>query len=115
MVGAHGGQTAHDAFAALLAEPADASLWSPPPANPGDPANLFDSPVYDRGAMTLQALREKIGDDKFFTILRTWYRNNRYGNVSTTDFTALSEKISGTDLDPFFATWLYTAGKPTSW
>jgi aminopeptidase N len=65
--------------------------------------------------MTLQALREKIGDDKFFTILRTWYRDHRYGNVTTADFIALSEKVSGADLDAFFTTWLYTAGKPTAW
>ena len=28
--------------------------------------------VYLRGAMTLQALREKIGDDAFFAALREW-------------------------------------------
>ena len=99
----------------MLAEPADADQWAFPPANPGAPANLFAGPVYDRGAMTLQALREKIGDDKFFTILRTWYRDHRYRNVTTAQFIALSEKVSGVDLDPFFTTWLYTAGKPTTW
>ncbi|HEY5117794.1 MAG TPA: M1 family metallopeptidase, partial [Nakamurella sp.] len=109
------GQSAHDRFAELLAEPADADQWAFPPANPGAPANLFAGPVYDRGAMTLQALREKIGDDKFFTILRTWYRDHRYRNVTTAQFIALSEKVSGVDLDPFFTTWLYTAGKPTTW
>ncbi len=110
-----GGQSAHGEFTALLARPATDRLWNPPPANPGDPAKLFGSPVYNRGAMTLQALREKIGDDKFFTILRTWYRDHRYGNVTTADFIALSEKVSGADLDAFFTTWLYTAGKPTAW
>ena len=109
------GQSAHDRFAELLAEPADADQWAFPPANPGAAANLFAGPVYDRGAMTLQALREKIGDDKFFTILRTWYRDHRYRNVTTAQFIALSEKVSGVDLDPFFTTWLYTAGKPTTW
>ena len=109
------GQSAHDRFAELLAEPADADQWAFPPANPGAPANLFAGPVYDRGAMTLRALREKIGDDKFFTILRTWYRDHRYRNVTTAQFIALSEKVSGVDLDPFFTTWLYTAGKPTTW
>ena len=109
------GQSAHDRFAELLAEPAAADQWAFPPANPGAPANLFAGPVYDRGAMTLQALREEIGDDKFFTILRTWYRDHRYRNVTTAQFIALSEKVSGVDLDPFFTTWLYTAGKPTTW
>ena len=44
---------------------------------------MFHTPVYDRGAMTLQALRAKIGDDAFFLLLRTWYRENRNGNVTT--------------------------------
>ena len=34
---------------------------------------MFHTPVYDRGAMTLQALREKVGDGAFFSMLRTWY------------------------------------------
>jgi CubicO group peptidase (beta-lactamase class C family) len=28
---------------------------------------------------------------------------------------ALSERVSGRDLDQFFQTWLYTPQKPTSW
>ena len=65
--------------------------------------------------MTLQALREKVGDRTFFSILRTWYRDHRGGNVTTADFTALAERVSGQDLDPFFHAWLYEEGKPTSW
>ena len=34
-------------------------------------AKMFDYAVYSRGAMTLQALREKIGDAKFFALLKT--------------------------------------------
>jgi aminopeptidase N len=76
---------------------------------------MFASAVYRRGGMTLQALREKIGDEKFFDILKTWTRTHFHGNGTTEEFTALAEKISGEDLDAFFQTWLYTAGKPTSW
>ena len=50
------------------------------------------TPVYDRGAMTLQALRAKVGDRTFFGILRAWYRENRYRNVTTADFIALAER-----------------------
>jgi len=110
-----GGPSAHEKFAELLAQPADADQWAFPVANPGNAANLFGTPVYDRGGMTLQALREKIGDQKFFTILRTWYRDHRYGNATTAQFIELTEKVSGADLDAFFTTWLYTAGKPTAW
>ena len=75
----------------------------------------FASAVYRRGAMTLQALREKIGDEEFFAILRTWVAEHRHGNATTAQFTALAEQISGEDLDHFFDVWIYQTGKPTSW
>jgi aminopeptidase N len=76
---------------------------------------MFHTPVYDRGAMTLQALREKVGDQAFFTILRTWYAENRNGNVTTEGFIALAERVSGLQLDDFFRVWLYEEGRPESW
>jgi aminopeptidase N len=56
-----------------------------------------------------------VGDDTFFQIMRTWVRENRYGNVSTPQFIALAEKTSGMDLGHFFDVWLYQPQKPTSW
>jgi aminopeptidase N len=90
-------------------------FWEPPPGDPGDPADLFNGTIYDRGAMTLQALRVKIGDDDFFQLLRTWATRNRYGNVSTSAFVALAEQVSGQQLDNFFDVWLYRPEKPTAW
>jgi aminopeptidase N len=65
--------------------------------------------------MTLQALREKIGDEKFFRILKTWTREHYHANGNTRQFIKLAERISHRNLDAFFQTWLYTAGKPTTW
>jgi aminopeptidase N len=65
--------------------------------------------------MTLQALREKLGDETFFRILRDWAAEHRYGNVTTAQFIALAERDSGTDLDDFFHVRLYQPEKPTSW
>lgn len=110
-----GGVTAQETFEALLAEPADSALWTPPTAAITDPADMFSSPAYDRGAMTLQALRQKVGDETMRTLLRTWYSQNRNGNVTTAQFIALSEQITGVDLTEFFDIWLYTPGKPTAW
>jgi aminopeptidase N len=107
--------TAADSFDELYARPADDEAWNPPPGNPGSAANLFHASIYDRGAMTLQALREKVGDRVFFEILRRWYAQNRNGNVTTADFIALAERRSGEELDRFFEVWLYEEGKPTSW
>ena len=45
-------------------------MWDPPPGNPGSGADIFANSVYERGAATLQALREKVGDATFFAILQ---------------------------------------------
>jgi aminopeptidase N len=115
----HGGPAAQDRFDELYATPEDsddfADLWFPAPAALPGPADLFGTPVYERGAMTLQALRRKLGDRTFFDLLRTWYRDHRGGNVRTADFIALAERTSGRDLGHFFDAWLYQEGRPASW
>jgi aminopeptidase N len=111
----HGGPTAAEQFDIEYARPATSSFWQTPPAALPGPAVMFTSPPYDRGAMTLQALREKIGDADFMAIMRAWYRDNRYGNVTTADLIRLSERISGQELDEFFNVWLFQPGKPTTW
>jgi aminopeptidase N len=103
-------------FKQLYNTPAsDTSLWNPPPGNPGSAADIFDGSVYLRGGMTLEALREEVGDPTFFRIMRTWAQANRFGTVTTPDFIALAEHLSGRDLERFFDVWLYEPGKPTSW
>ena len=111
-----GGRSAHKTFTKLYAIPASTkSLWAIPPADPGTPVELFGTAPYERGAMTLQALREKVGDPVFFGIMRAWAQDHRWGNVTTPQFIALAEQQSGMDLAAFFQTWLYTPGKPSSW
>jgi aminopeptidase N len=69
--------------------------------------------VYDRGAMTLQALRQRLDDDPlFFLLLRTWYAENKYSNVTTQDFIATAERVTGQQLDHFFDVWLFQEGRP---
>ena len=75
---------------------------------------MFSEAVYFRGAMTLAALRHKIGDRDFFTLLRTWTRAHRYGNATTGQFTHLAHKVSGVRLHQFFRTWLWMKAKPPS-
>ena len=106
---------AADGLAQLAALGVDPDLFpgvAVPTGDPGAP-NLF-SPlsVYDRGMLTLHALRLRVGDDAFFTILRTWPERYRNGNATTEDFIALSEEISGEDLETFFHGWLYEIALP---
>jgi aminopeptidase N len=91
--------------------PAGDPFWQVLPGDPGA-VRLFDDAVYDRGALTLQHLRELVGDDTFFAILRAWATAHRYGNGTTAEFRALAEQISGANLDAFFQTWLFTPGRP---
>jgi len=89
----------------------DDPFWSLTIGDPGA-GSEFDFAVYARGAMTLQALRTTVGDDDFFTILRKWAKSQAGGNVTTAQFIALAEKVSGQDLGDLFDTWLYTPSKP---
>jgi aminopeptidase N len=59
---AHGGpSTAAQFRATYRANPARSKLWSPAPAALTKAANLFADPVYVRGCMTLEALRQTVG------------------------------------------------------
>ncbi len=62
--------------------------------------------------MTLQALRVRVGDPVFFRILRAYAARYRYGNVTTQDFIAVADEVSGQNLDGFFTAWLYAPPAP---
>ena len=59
-----------------------------------------------------RALRLAVGERDFFRILRVWAQSREGDNVTTDEFIALAERISGEQLDAFFKTWLFTAEKP---
>jgi aminopeptidase N len=109
-----GRDTAQEQFDAVYSIPAEDELWTTPPGDPS-PETLFASSTYDRGAAALHALRVKIGDEAFFTVLRRWATENADSNVSTADLVALAEQVSGQQLDAFFQVWIYEPSKPTSW
>ena len=89
----------------------DNEFWDLPIGDPG-PDRLFDFAVYIRGAMTLQVLRNEIGDADFFRLLQRWARSQAGGNVTTDEFIALAEKVSGEQLDELFEVWLFGTERP---
>jgi aminopeptidase N len=111
----HGGPTAQQAFDEAYARRATDPFWARPPANLGGAEFLFTDAAYERGAMTLQALRAKVGDATFFAILRQWYARYRDNNVTTATFIALAEAMSARQLDAFFDAWLFRPAKPMAW
>jgi len=85
-----------------------------PHALTGDPRPeaLFGISVYQRGGLTLHALRAEVGDEVFFEILRTWAERFKHGTASTEDFISLSEELSESDLGSLFDAWLFSAELP---
>lgn len=92
---------------------AGAAFWKQSIADPGR-NRMFSAAVYLRGGMTLAALRHRIGDRDFFTLLRRWVAAHRYRTATTGEFVDLAEKISGRPLDRFFHLWLWRQAKPPS-
>jgi aminopeptidase N len=104
--------TPQDAFeGSYAAIPASDPFWNFVVAEPPHD-NLFGDPVYLRGAMTLQVLRNRVGDDAFWQIARQWVRERGGGTGTTAQFISLAERISGQQLDDLFHAWLFTDSKP---
>jgi aminopeptidase N len=93
------------AYASAAADPGRAAR------DPGRDA-MFSRAVYERGALTLHALRSTVGDEAFARTLRTYL--DRFGGktASTKDFIAVASKVADHDLSAFFADWLGPGAPP---
>ena len=108
-----GAESAQEIFDEVYATRASSRLWKVPAFDPGA-ENLFAAATYDRGAMTLHALRGVMGDRDFFQLLRRWASQHRDATGSTAEFTALASKLAHRDLTSFFQVWVYSTGKPAA-
>ena len=109
------GVSGEEGLAQLAALGVDEALFPGVAPRTGDPgaANLFSpAVVYERGALTLHALRLLVGDEAFFAILREWTARFHNGNATTEDFVALAEEVSGEVLAGFFEAWLFEPALP---
>nr|WP_198151725.1 M1 family aminopeptidase [Kibdelosporangium sp. MJ126-NF4] len=91
--------------------PAGHEAWAQPPANP-DPESNLAFPIYTRGALALQALRTKVGDETFVRILRTWVTDQKTEAATTAEFVEHAERVAGTGLTDVFQPWIYAAERP---
>ena len=109
---AAGGRRAQSVVEALWRdEPAGSSFWKVMPGRPGA-HHIFDDAVYDRGGAAVQALRTRVGEAAFRTILTTWTSRHAGGHGTSADFEALAQQVSGQDLSSFFTAWLRTPSRP---
>ncbi|MEU6999566.1 M1 family metallopeptidase [Nonomuraea sp. NPDC046570] len=113
--GEHKGKaSAESVFKTYYGRPATDPMWSYPPGN-AQSKDLFNQSIYIRGAMTLHALRRRVGDETFFRLLKEWTSAHEYGNVTTDQFVALAEKLSARRLGPLFDAWLFQPRRPAEW
>lgn len=114
----HGGPTTDELLRDRYGDiPADDAFWGREVADPcADHQDcvgpIFAGFVYERGGMTLSALRNRVGDDSFSELIRRWVTDRADGNGSTEQFEALAEQVSGQDLGGFFDAWVHATTKP---
>ena len=99
------GRAVYDQVVASRRRAATTAEYPPPGLPP--PTELFNGGVYQLGGLLLADLRDEIGDDAFFTLLRTYAADFADGNATTEDFIALAEDISGQNLEEFFQVRLF--------
>lgn len=70
---------------------------------------------YNKGAMILNMLRFKLGDETFFQAANNFLNdeNLAFSYAKTPDLQHHFEQASGLDLDEFFNDWVYKQGFPT--
>jgi aminopeptidase N len=73
------------------------------PLNAPPPAELFGRDSYIKGAVVVHDLRQTMGDDAFFSGLRTYLERFDGGTATHEQFQNVMEEASGVDLDAFFA------------
>ncbi len=91
--------------------PESSGFWNLEIGDPGAD-HIFADAVYYRGAMTFQALRDRIGERDFWTLLQRWVEERRDGLGTRAAFARLAEDVSGRELDAFFRVWLDAGSKP---
>ena len=73
------------------------------------PSAADRSLVYDKGTLVLHALREHLGEARFWAGLRHYTRKHWGQSVETADFQRAMEEGSGAELQAVFDVWVYAS------
>ena len=64
--------------------------------------------TYTRASLVFRMLRDLIGAETMRAVLREYHRRHAFQHVDEADLRAVSEQVSGQELDWFFDQWLHT-------
>ncbi|MCF3123933.1 M1 family metallopeptidase [Streptomyces arenae] len=80
---------------------------------PGKPTGLGGFNIYDGAAVSLYALKQRIGQGEFDAVMKAWLTKYRHGNASTQDFVANAVKVTGdASVGTFLRHWLFDLDNP---
>ncbi|CCH29701.1 M1 family metallopeptidase [Actinosynnema sp. NPDC047251] len=88
---------------------ADTAFWARKLADPGRGREFA---VTDKGVLMVHALRKKIGDDKFFAVLREFPEINDNWNQGWHDWELYTAAVADLDLTAFYEAWVHGTTAP---
>jgi hypothetical protein len=65
--------------------------------------------VYVKGPLFFHALRQQVGYDTYFGIMRRYLEQHKYGIATPESFLAIAEEVSGQSLDEIYHRWILSA------
>jgi aminopeptidase N len=96
-----------------LAEAADRVRDAFPPPDDPRAADLFNRSVYERGGLTFVALRDAVGDEAVFDLLRTYTARFAGETITTEAFLALVDEVLGNEIRELVESWVLDADIPS--
>ena len=77
-----------------------------------DKEDMFDLVSYNKGGAILHMLRNYVGDEAFFTSLKTYLNEYKYQAAEAHQLRLVFEKVTGKDLNWFVNQWYFGANHP---
>ena len=77
----------------------------PPPDDPRA-ADLFNRSVYERGGLTFVALRDAVGDEAIFDLLRSYTARYSGDTITTEAFLELVDEVLGAERRMLVESWV---------
>ena len=88
----------------------DPAFWSRKLSDPGAGQEFAAA---DKGVLMVHALRKRIGDEKFFKVLRGFPSTNRGANQGWHDWELYVGAVANTDLKDFYEAWVEGTTRPS--
>ncbi len=80
--------------------------------NYADLLQLLNPNSYQKGAWVLHMLRNEVGEELFWKIIKSYYDGYKYNNANTTDFIQVVNDVAKNDYSSFYNQWLRMNGQP---